>query len=592
MPYRPYPPAPSLEGLRALIEELPPDHLARLIDTVVDEVIVPALRPPGKGNVPYDPRVCLKVLVYGYATGTRSTRQLERLCRENLAYLFLARGYAPSYGTLCTVRREEKEALKAIWVSLFTVAERVGLTRLGHVVVDGTKLRAHASKEAVLGEDEYAAVRQELEQILARAEEVDAREDAEGYPGETALEREVAPTQMRDIVRQVRQRLARDKAAAREAAAAASSEAASMASVEAKSGPKKPRQKQVPEPAGTTPPASEPEQEAPEAAAALTPAGAAVPASGGAPGSPAPEEAAPAPTLLRRFTRRMIERVKAAVGAIAAAEAAGLKHLCLTDADARMMPEGREKKIRECHSFAVATDNGLLVAAETSASGNDNARLGPILEVAAQNEPEGVKAVTADSGCFDGDEVGRQIRAGVDMCIPDSNTACDLHRHQPIGTQRAKLRGSVELVYDAEANLLRCPEGNELVPTQSREHGSQQVRVYRAKRSCEECPLAEQCLTQPGAKHRTVKIGEYDAELAAARQRFAEPEHQERYRHRGEKVEGVFGFVRGTLGYTRWVLRGNERVACEGELFQLAYQVRKVHGAWANQQALPAGARG
>jgi transposase len=589
MPYRPYPPAPSLEGLRDLIEELPPDHLARLIDTVVDEVIVPALRPPGKGNVPYHPRVCLKVLVYGYATGTRSTRQLERLCRENLAYLFLARGYAPSYGTLCTVRRDEKEALHAIWVSLFTVAEQAGLKRLGHVVVDGTKLRANASKEAVLGEDEYAAVRQELEQILLRAEEVDAREDAEGYPGETALEQTLPPTQMRDIVRQVRQRLARDKAArAATPAEVAGAKPAASVSAEARLGPKKPRQKR---PAGTPPPASEPEPPAPEAAAEKAAAREAK-ASEGAPSAPAPEEAAPAPTPLRRFTRRMIERVKGMLAAIATAEADGLKHLCLTDPEARMMPEGREKKIRECHSFAVATDNGMLVAAETSASGNDNARLGPILEAAAKNEPEGVKAVTADCGCFDGDEVGRQIRAGVDVCIPDSNTACDLHRHQPIGTQRAKLRGSVEFVYDAEADRLRCPEGNELVPTQSREHGSQQVRVYRAKRSCEGCPLAHQCLTQPGAKRRTVKIGEYDAELKAARQRFAEPEHQERYRHRGEQVEGVFGFVRWTLGYTRWVLRGNERVEREGQLLQLAYQVRKVHGAWAKQQALPAGARG
>jgi hypothetical protein len=78
-----------------------------------------------------------------------------------------------------------------------------------------------------------------------------------------------------------------------------------------------------------------------------------------------------------------------------------------------------------------------------------------------------------------------------------------------------------------------------------------------------------------------VTVGEYQTELDAARERFNEPEHQKRYRHRGEVVETVFGFVRGTLGYVRWQLRGKEKVAKEGRLLALAYQFRKVHGAWA-----------
>ena len=72
-------------------------------------------------------------------------------------------------------------------------------------------------------------------------------------------------------------------------------------------------------------------------------------------------------------------------------------------------------------------------------------------------------------------------------------------------------------------------------------------------------------------------MGHSHEELAAARQRFEEREHQERYRHRGEAVETVFGFVRGTLGYARWLLRGREGVAREGRLFKMAYQIRKVH---------------
>ena len=85
------------------------------------------------------------------------------------------------------------------------------------------------------------------------------------------------------------------------------------------------------------------------------------------------------------------------------------------------------------------------------------------------------------------------------------------------------------------------------------------------------------------AKRRTLKVGEDHVILEEARQRFADPEHVERYHHRGEAVETVFAFLRGALGYTRWTLRGDERVSCESRLFKLAYQVRKVHIAFRKQ---------
>ena len=75
----------------------------------MEATVTPPRRPPGPGQPPFDPRLPLKVLVYGYATGQRSSRQLERLCAESLPYLFLTRGDTPSYQTLCTVRVEQTE---------------------------------------------------------------------------------------------------------------------------------------------------------------------------------------------------------------------------------------------------------------------------------------------------------------------------------------------------------------------------------------------------------------------------------------------------------------------------------------------------
>lgn len=550
MPYRPYPPsAPLLFGYDPE-RDLPRDHLARLVDQVVDEAIQPPLRLSGRGQPPFDPRLPIKVLIYGYATGHRSSRQLERLCDESLPYLFLTRGDTPSYRTLCSVRVNESERLEQVFVTLFAVAEAAGMRRVGHIVLDSTKMRANASPEAVLTPNEYGPVREELRRILQEAEVVDEGENSEGRPGETRLGKELPREQMRDIVRRVRNQLTREKR--RQQAQQACSGVA-------------------------------PEQ----TAAGVPPA-----AASDQPGEPSPmpgeDSASSSPTATAAeeptvISTRMRERVEAAVQAIDAATTEGRKHLCLTDPDARMMYGGRVRQTTECHSFEVAVDKeaGLLVAAHTSQEPNDNARLEPLVRGAEMHEPAGVWAVDADSGYYQGDVVGKWIAAGVDTCVPDGDTAGDLHRGQPIGTLRARKCGQVSFDYDPEADLFRCPAGNELRRLQERQHGGQWVTVYRAAASCAGCELSSECLRQEGAQRRTLKVGAYEPELAAARQRFEQAGHQERYRRRGNAVETVFGFMRGTLGYAQWLLRGKDRVACEGRMFKAAYQFRKVHAGWA-----------
>jgi transposase len=545
--YRRYdPPQPLLFGYDP-VRDLPPDHLARLVEAVVEETVQPTRRDRHCGQPPYDPRLCLKVLVYGYATGVRSSRQLERHCRESLPYLFLTRGDTPSYRTLCTARTQDGELLQAVWEGLFTVAAAVGLERLGKITVDSTKLRANASPEAVVKREEFLALHAELQRIVAEAAQVDAQEAAAQSVGQTELGKVVPHEQMRDILRRVRRER---RAAARRPPGGEG--AGSGADGGAVSSPSLPLADEAP----TAPTAAEPAVAEPAVAE--------------------PAVAEPA-----TITARMLAQLQAGLQALEAALADGRKHLCLTDPDARMMGGGRERQVREGHSFEVAVDAGLLVAAQTTQEPADNARLEPLVQQAQQQEPHGVRGVTADSGYYAGDAVARLEQQGIDTCVPDSNTAADLHRGQPIGTTRAAQRGTVPFTYDAGTDVYRCPEGNTLAPTQQRAHGGQQVTVYRAQEPCPACPQAPACLTQPHAQHRTLKVGRYAAELEAARQRFAAAEHQERYRHRGEEVETIFGFLRGTLGYGRWLLRGAAKVACEGQLFALAYQFRKVQRQWA-----------
>jgi transposase len=538
------PPTPLLIGYDPL-RDLPLDHLARLVEHVVEETVVPPRRERGQpgqpGQPPYDPRLCVKVLIYSYCTGVRSSRVMERHCRENLPLLFLTRGDAPSYHTLCTARTEQGAFLEAVWVGLFGVAEAVGIERLGRITLDSTKLRANASPEAVVTRDEYAAVLQELERIQAEVARVDAQEAAEGSSGRTELGKTVPQEHMRDILRRVRRQR---REAQRHAA--------------------------EPPPGGTaeggavTGSAALPLEEVFDPQAAARP-------------EPAPAEGETAEPM----SPKMLQQVAAGIKALQEAEAEGRKHLCLTDPEARMMYGERARGTRECHSFEVAVDNGLLVVGQSTQESHDNARLKPLVAAARQQEPEGLKAVDADSGYYSGEAVAALLREGIDTCIPDSSTAGDLHRGQPIGTTAAKSRGTVPFTYDAARDVYHCPEGNTLARTQHRHDVGQYVTVYRAEQPCVACPRRTDCLTQENARHRTLKVADDHELLEAARQRFGEAERQDRYHHRGEKVETVFGFLRGTLGYTRWVLRGAEKVASEAKLFKNAYQFRKVYRAWA-----------
>jgi transposase len=501
MSYRHYPPpAPLLFGYDP-VRDLPSDHLARLVEQVVEASVAPPQRRRGPGQPAFDPRLSIKVLVYGYATGQRSSRQLERLCEESLPYLFLTRGDTPSYRTLCSVRVEQSALLEQVWVALFAVADGLGLKRLGQIVVDSTKLRANASPDAVLTKDEYAAVRAELAAILAEAAKVDARESGEGPPGSTRLGTDVPPDQMRAILRRVRKQQEAQKQAAKQAA----------------------KQTPVGDPAVL---ANLPKEGEAPATGALT---------GGALGPP------------------MCRRIAAALEALDEAIREEREHLCLTDPDARMMAEGREKKIRECHSFEVAVDReaGLLVVGQTTQESHDNTRLLPLVEAAREHEPQGVVAADGDSGYYSGDMIGELLCEGVDVCVPDSNTAGDLHRNQPVGTTRDRGQEWVAFVYDAASDAYSCPEGNILRPRQQVEHGGQRVMVYRAKRDCSGCERAGACLHQPGAKRRTLKVGAYDAILEAARQQFDDPEQRERYRHRARWWRRCLGSC-----VVCWVTRG------------------------------------
>lgn len=496
--YKPHAaPAPMMFGYDPFFK-LSEDHLVRLIELVVESEIDTSCSKVSAGQPAHNPRLLIKVLLYGYATGVRSSRQLEILCNENLGYLFLTRGVTPSYRTICSFRAEQIELLRRVWKSLFKVADEMGLPRIGKITVDSSKFRADASTESVIKKEHFPAIYAEFAKIIEEARAVDEREDAE-FTGQTQLGIKIDDNEhTRDIVRRV------------------------IGQSKDKPDNKKPR---------------------------------------------------------GRVTNKMLAILENSLQVIENAQKENLQHLCLTDPDARMMPDGCEKRIRECHNFEVAVDNGLIVAGQSTQIGPDNGRLEILVEAAKENEPNGITHVDADSGYYSGDAVGRLMEQGLDLCIPDSNTACDLHRDNPIGTSRGDYQNKVEMVYEAETDSYTCPEGNRLVFSQNRKSKGQIVKLYKAERVCKGCPLASICLQSDKTRYRTIQVGEHREILIANRKRFEDPEHVERYRGRANSVETVFAFIRRVLGYRRWSLRGKRGVAAEAELFKAGYQLRKIHSA-------------
>ena len=183
--FRSYDPDQQLLLPAALQEWLPPDHLAYFISEVVDQLdlssITARYQGEQRGGPPYHPRMMVKVLLYGYCTGVASSRRMAQRLHEDIAFRVLAANNTPDFRTISDFRKDHLEALAGLFLQVLELCQRAGLVKLGHVALDGTKVRANASKHKAMSygrmkekEDQLAA---EVDELLRRAGEVDEEED-------------------------------------------------------------------------------------------------------------------------------------------------------------------------------------------------------------------------------------------------------------------------------------------------------------------------------------------------------------------------------------------------------------------------------
>jgi transposase len=183
--FRPYDPHQQFLVPPSLDDWLPENDLARFVSDLVDEVI--DLQPfldsykEVRGFPPYDPRLVLKILLYGYSTGTRSSRAIEKACWHDVAFRWLAANQAPDFRSIARFRRRHLVALRELFRKSLLVCQEAGMVRLGTVALDGTKVRANASRRKAMSYRHLTEKEQilaaEVDELLHDAEVTDARED-------------------------------------------------------------------------------------------------------------------------------------------------------------------------------------------------------------------------------------------------------------------------------------------------------------------------------------------------------------------------------------------------------------------------------
>ena len=183
--YLPYDPDQQLLLPAALQEWLPDDHLAYFISDVVDQLDLSSItaRYEGerRGGPPYHPRMMVKVLLYGYCVGVASSRRIAQRLHEDIAFRVLAANNTPDFRTISDFRKGHLAALAGLFLQVLAFCQRAGLVKLGHVALDGTKVRANASRHKAMSyrrmKEKETQLAAEVAELLRRAQEVDDEED-------------------------------------------------------------------------------------------------------------------------------------------------------------------------------------------------------------------------------------------------------------------------------------------------------------------------------------------------------------------------------------------------------------------------------
>jgi len=366
--FRPYNPDQLFLLPPALRDWLPEGHLALFLSDVVDELDLSPIfstyeEGDGRGQPPFHPAMMVKLLLYAYCMGKPSSRKIERATYEEIPYRVLAANQHPDHDSLAEFRKRHLKALARLFQQVLKLCQAAGLVKLGHVALDGSKIKANASKHKAMSYERMSEAEQKLEQevaqLLAQAQAVDASEDRQYGPGRRGdeLPAELAQRETRlKKIREAKRALEQEaQARAEQQAEAARARIAERQRQEQQTGQK---------------------------------------AKGPSPHVSDPEQAKPEPKAQRNFT----------------------------DPDSRIMKDGATKSFEQAYNAQVAVDSQaqIIVAAAVTQQANDQQQLVPMLEQVEQNLGQKPEKGSADAGYFSEANVTHDKLNPIDLYVaPD-----------------------------------------------------------------------------------------------------------------------------------------------------------------------------
>lgn len=184
--FRPYAPGQLLLLPPNLNDWLEEGHLAMFISDTVDvldlsDIFADYVNETERGNLAYHPAMMLKILLYGYCVGVMSSRKIQRACWDDVAFRVLSADQHPDFNSIARFRKRHLKAITKLFKQVVKMAQQAGLVKLGVVAVDGTKIKANASKHKAMSYQRMIENEQKLEkeiaEILERAQSVDTDED-------------------------------------------------------------------------------------------------------------------------------------------------------------------------------------------------------------------------------------------------------------------------------------------------------------------------------------------------------------------------------------------------------------------------------
>ena len=188
--YRAYLPEQDLLLPPSLRDWLPEDHLAYFVSDVVEQLDLSAIESvyeeEERGQPPYHPRMMTKILIYGYCVGVFSSRRMQKKLSEDVGFRVLAAGNQPDFRTISDFRKLHLGALQGLFDQVLQIALQAGTMKLGRVVLDGSKVKANASKHKAMSygrmQEDEKRLKEEVKRLLEQAEATDAEEDARYGP--------------------------------------------------------------------------------------------------------------------------------------------------------------------------------------------------------------------------------------------------------------------------------------------------------------------------------------------------------------------------------------------------------------------------